>query len=41
MDQISTEALIFMILGWTFVLFLAIFPMVKILSSKISYKEDD
>lgn len=41
MEQMTTEAIIFMIFGWTFVLILAIFPMIKILSSKISYKEDD
>lgn len=41
MDQISTEALIFMGFGWTFVLLLVILPMKKILSSKTDYKEED
>lgn len=41
MDQISTEALIFMGIGWTFVLLLVILPMKKILSKKTSYEEND
>lgn len=41
MEQVSTEALIFMGLGWAFVLLLVIYPMKKILTGKISYEEDD
>jgi hypothetical protein len=41
MEQISIEAIIFMALGWGFVLTLVIYSMKKILTDKISYDEDD
>ncbi len=41
MEQITTEAIIFMALGWGFVLTLVIYTMKKILTDKISYDEDD
>jgi len=41
MEQITTEAIIFMVLGWGFVLTLVIYTMKKILTDKISYDEDD
>ena len=41
MEQITTEATIFMVLGWGFVLTLVIYSMKKILTDKISYDEDD
>lgn len=40
MDQISTEAIIFMILGWGFVLTLVIYTMKKILTDKIEYDDE-
>lgn len=36
----STEAIIFLIIGWSIVLFLTIWPMKKILSKKISYNNE-
>lgn len=41
MDQISTEAFIFMGLGWGFVLWMVISSMKKILSDKIDYKKEE
>lgn len=41
MEQITTEAYMFMALGWGFVLALVIYTMKKILTDKISYDEDD
>jgi len=40
MEQITTEAIIFMGLGWGFVLFLVIYTMKKILTDKIEYDEE-
>lgn len=41
MDQISTEAFIFMGLGWGFVLWMVISSMKKILRDKIDYKKEE
>ena len=41
MEQITTEAIIFMALGWGFVIAMVIYKMKKILTDKISYEEDD
>ncbi|MEZ4723876.1 MAG: hypothetical protein R2863_04380 [Candidatus Kapaibacterium sp.] len=41
MEQITTEAIIFMALGWGFVIAMVIYTMKKILTDKISYEEDD
>ncbi len=41
MDQISISAIIFMGLGWGFVLWMVVSSMKKILTDKISYEEDD
>ena len=41
MEQITTEAIIFMVLGWGFVIAMVIYTMKKILTDKISYEEDD
>lgn len=41
MEQVSTEALIFMGLGWGFVIWMVVSSMKKILTDKIHYDEDD
>ncbi len=40
MERITTEAIIFMGLGWGFVLFLVVYTMKKILTDKIEYDEE-
>lgn len=41
MENITTEAYIFMALGWGFVIWMVVSTMRKILTDKISYDEDD
>ncbi len=41
MEHITTEAFIFMGLGWGFVIWMVVSTMKKILTDKISYEEDD
>lgn len=39
MEQLSIEAIIFMILGWGFVLSLISFTMYKVLTDKTEYEQ--
>ena len=41
MDQISIEAIIFMALGWGFVISMVVYTMKKVLTDKIEYDEND
>lgn len=41
MDKVSIDAIIFMGLGWAFVLALVIYSMTKILSDKTDYEDKE
>lgn len=41
MDKVSIDAIIFMGLGWAFVLALVIYSMTKILTDKTEYEDKD